>query len=380
MTGGDVKIDLPYVHEDVDRHGNVRVYFRRRKGAAKIRLKEPVGSSAFMAEYRAAMAKSAGVQIGAAAVKANTLRWLYVQYLESPPFRRLDPGTQKTRRSILEAALLEPTEPGAETCFADFPLERLTPKAIKVLRDRKAQTAPHAADNRLKALRVMFAWAEEAEMIASSPATHVKGTGTPLKGHHSWTVEEVRRFEERHPVGTKARLALALFLFTGQRRSDVVLFGRQHVREGWLRFTQVKNGRRNPVTLELPVLPALERIIAQSPCGALTFLETAYGRPFTFNGFGNKFRDWCDEAGLPHCSAHGLRKAGATIAAENGATEYELMAIFGWRDPKQAAYYVRAARQKVLAGAAMEKLMVNEGGTKDPHRSRGMVPHRKKNG
>lgn len=35
---------------------------------------------------------------------------------------------------------------------------------------------------------------------------------------------------------------------------------------------------------------------------------------------GNKMREWCDEAGLPQCSAHGLRKAGAAIAAERGAT------------------------------------------------------------
>jgi hypothetical protein len=52
--------------------------------------------------------------------------------------------------------------------------------------------------------------------------------------------------------------------------------------------------------------------------GDLTFLVTKHGKPFTANGFGNWFRDRCDEARLPQCSAHGLRKAGATIAAENG--------------------------------------------------------------
>jgi hypothetical protein len=51
-------------------------------------------------------------------------------------------------------------------------------------------------------------------------------------GFHSWTREEVEQFEARHLIGTKARLAMALLLYTGQRRSDVVLFGRQHVRDG----------------------------------------------------------------------------------------------------------------------------------------------------
>ena len=94
-------------------------------------------------------------------------------------------------------------------------------------------------------------------------------------------------------------------------------------------------------------------IIAASPCGDLTFLENDLGRAFSAAGFGNKFREWCDEAGLPHCSAHGLRKAGATIAAENGATEHQLMAIFGWTTPAMAAVYTRAANRKRLAGEMM---------------------------
>ena len=63
-----------------------------------------------------------------------------------------------------------------------------------------------------------------------------------------------------------------------------------------------------------------------------TFLVTEYGKPFSDNGFGNKMRQWCNDAGLPECSSHGLRKASATILAEAGATEHQLMAIFGWSD------------------------------------------------
>jgi integrase len=62
----------------------------------------------------------------------------------------------------------------------------------------------------------------------------------------------------------------------------------------------------------------------------MTYLVTAYGRPFTVWCFGNKMRQWCNGAGLPHCAAHGLRKAGAATAAENGATSQQLMAILGW--------------------------------------------------
>ena len=84
-----------------------------------------------------------------------------------------------------------------------------------------------------------------------------------------------------------------------------------------------------------------------TPTGNLAFLVKAFGKPFTSNGFGNWFRKQCDEAGLKHCSAHGLRKAGAALAAENGATERQLMAIFGWTTMKEASRYSRAAPEGV---------------------------------
>jgi hypothetical protein len=67
-------------------------------------------------------------------------------------------------------------------------------------------------------------------------------------------------------------------------------------------------------------------------------------------------RKWCDDAKLPHCSAHGLRKAGAVIAAENGATSAQLQAVFGWTTSEQSDHYTRAAERKKLATAGAELL------------------------
>jgi integrase len=77
-------------------------------------------------------------------------------------------------------------------------------------------------------------------------------------------------------------------------------------------------------------------------------------------GFGNWFRDRCDEAGLPQCAAHGLRKAAATILAERGATDCQLMAVFGWESAKEATKYTKAANRKRLAAAAMRLEDQNE--------------------
>ena len=86
---------------------------------------------------------------------------------------------------------------------------------------------------------------------------------------------------------------------------------------------------------------------------------TEYGKSFTAAGFGGWFRARCDEAGLHHCSAHGVRKAGATIAAENGATDRQLMALYDWTSEKQANVYTAAADRKRLAADAA-KLIVRD--------------------
>ena len=212
---------------------------------------------------------------------------------------------------------------------------------------------PEAANGRVKAIRAVCAWAVEEKHLATNPARDVLRIKHASSGYHSWTPEEVEKFEQAYPIGSKPRLALALLIYTGVRRSDVVRLGNQHARDRWLRFRQHKNRNRHPVEVEIPILPELQRVLDASPTGDLTFLATAYGRPFTAAGFGIRFREWCNKAGLPHCTAHGLRKAGAALAAENGATEHQLMAIFGWQTIKEAERYTKAARRKKMAGCPL---------------------------
>ena len=145
----------------------------------------------------------------------------------------------------------------------------------------------------------------------------------------------------------------------------MVIFGKQHVRGEVIRYVPKKTLYKRRDVSQKPLLPILAQIISLSPCGSLTFLETAYGKPFTAAGFGNWFRDRCDEAGLPQCTAHGLKKAGATIAAENGATTRQLMAMFDWSTISQAEVYTRAADQKRLAGEAMGLISWDRIGNED---------------
>jgi integrase/recombinase XerD len=174
----------------------------------------------------------------------------------------------------------------------------------------------------------------------------------------------VERYESRHPAGTKARLALALLLYTACRREDATRLGQQHISNGRLKYIQAKNEHRSPIEMDIPVHPDLADVVAKTKLtGRETFLVTNYGKPFSPAGFGIRFRQWCDQAGLPHCSAHGLRKATAARLAERGASPHEIMSITGHRTLQEVERYTRGARQKELADRAMAKLLGGRTGT-----------------
>jgi integrase/recombinase XerD len=340
-----VRIKLKHLVEDVDRHGNVRRYVRL-PGRKKVRIREAIGTPEFMAAYGHAVASGDEKPRQARDAARGSFRALCVSYFGSSAFNHLDQSTKNWRRHHLDEIA---------RAHGDKPVALMQSKHVRRLRD-ELQKNPVVANLRLKALRALFSWAVEEEQASHNPTISVRPIKHISKGFHSWEMSEIEKYETRHPVGTKARLAMGLLLYTACRREDVVRLGPQHIRDGRLRYRQAKNEHRSPVDLDIPVHPDLRTIVEATPTNHLTFLTTAYGRAFTPSGFGNKFREWCNEAELPHCSAHGLRKAAAARLAERGATAHEIMAITGHRSLEEVERYTRAARQGKLADAAIAKL------------------------
>ncbi len=342
-----VPVRYPHVVRDTDRHGNVRVYLRL-PGQVKIRLRELPGTAAFDAEYRRAIAVGAPVKAPAKGeVRPGSINALCVAYFASAEFKRMTPRSQRVRRLILDKFRAD---------YGNRSAAQLQPSHLRRIMDAKVDT-PEAANGLLKALRAVFAAAIVRDLLSDNPALRVPYL--PPKrpdGFHAWTVEEVAKFEARWPIGSVPRLALALLLFTGQRRSDVVQLGKQHERNGWLHFTQTKNRTRKPVRLELPIVAELRRIIDATPSGDLAYLTSERGTPYSAETFGNAFRKWCRQAGLPQCSPHGLRKAAASRLAESGASAMEIAAVTGHRTLKEVARYTQAAQQRVMAEAALTRL------------------------
>jgi integrase len=335
-----------FVVEDVDRYGNVRIYFRR-KGQPKIRISEMPGTPGFDAEYQRALSGALKPPSASQHIPAipGTMRWLCEQYYASAKFRSLAESTSKVRRGILE-----------EICqrAGNFRYAMMETSHVAKLRDEKS-AFPEAANNRVKVLRQLFAWASSTEYgyAKGNPARDV--SKLPSKnpdGIRAWSEADAASYEARHSIGTKARLAFDLLLYTGVRRSDVVKLGPQMERDGKLLFTETKGASRKLKTHELPILRPLRQSIDATSIGHLVYLVTAWGQPHSIKGFGNWFKKRCREAGLEGLSAHGLRKLGAQRCAEAGATEHQLMALFGWTNPQQAAVYTKKANRARLEAEA----------------------------
>ena len=328
----------PHLHHERTRHGALVWYVRVGKGP-RVRIAHTYGTPEFTEAYRAALAGDEP----APARKASdgSLAWLIERYRASQTWAALSPATRKMRERIYERAI---AKGGARPC-------RLV-KAEDILDALEAQRdTPFQATKFLDAMRGLFKWAMSAKHVVVDPTFGVRAKKPKTDGFKVWTEEEVAHFERRWPLGTRERLAFDLLLYTGLRRGDVAQLGPQHVRDGIITLRTAKTGQ----VVTLPVLPPLAESIAAGPTGALAFVTGEKGRPMVKEAFGNWFRDACNAAGVAG-SAHGLRKLGATRAADNGATEAELEAIFGWRGGAMASLYTREANRKKLAKGAMSKM------------------------
>ena len=204
----------------------------------------------------------------------------------------------------------------------------------------------------MRAIRHFTRYAVGAGLIDADPAVAVtRAKMTKTGGFYTWTEEDVAKFEARHPVGSKARLALALYLNLGVRKSDVVRIGPRHIRDGILHnFLPQKGSRTGGHRISVRLFEETRALIAATPVtGTETYLVTSFGKPFTANGFGNKMREWCDEAGLPDCTSHGLRKLMMVRLAHAGYSAPQIGAISGHKDLREIQLYIEQMDRSKMA-------------------------------
>jgi integrase len=334
------KIDLKFVHRV--RKGARTYHYFRRSGFPSVALPGAPGTREFTAAYDALL-KQERPPIGADHVVAGSMSAMAADWYRSAGFSRLTDTSKRTYRRLLESFLKD---------HGDKPVASLEPRHLLAILDRRSAT-PAQANALRNVLRLLLQFGFERGWRKDNPARDVKRLRYTKKPYATWTEADITAFEERWPLGSRARLALALLLYTGQRRGDVIGMGPQHVKHGSVEVVQGKTGTR----LAIPLHPALRAAIAAHPGGHLAFLVTQTGEPFTATGFYNWFVECAEKAGLGKgLSPHGLRKAAARRLAEAGCTPHQIASITGHRTLAEVERYTAAANQRQLAEAAVTRL------------------------
>jgi len=336
------KIDLPYVQRFKDRHGKWRHYYRR-KGRKGVPLPGEPGSTQFMVAYEAACGSAAPSPNSTSGVEPRTINALVIRYYASTEFQTLKPVTQANYRNILDRF---------RAVHGDKRVEAVETRHLDAIFD--AMPKRFAAVNLRRRLSRVFRLAVRIGWRRDNPISQSEVKRPKTEGYIPWSEEDIAQFERHWAVGSKERLAFALLLYTGCRRSDVSSLGRQHVQDGRISVVQFKGGKRVSIPIHQNLKPLIEGH------NGLTFVLTQYGKPFTHAGFTQWFVDKAKLAGLEKRTPHGLRKAAGRRLAEAGCSAKQIAAVLGHDTLRQVETYTRDADQSRLADGAFEILMKSQ--------------------
>lgn len=323
--------------------------WRFRGGSYSRELGTDYGSDDFARRYEdAALELAGGKKAGAGADKTvlGSVSDLVARWYQSPDFRNLAPLTQYGHRGIIEPFRAE---------HGDKLVQLLARRHVAAILAKKADT-PAAAKNLRKRLNQILDFAVSLDWITANPARLTKSYKVGGDGFHTWSEDDISQFYRGHAPGTMAHRAVTVMLYTGTARVDAVALGPLNMRGTRLEYRRRKMEGRDGVLISIPLHPDLAALLADLPKDR-PYLATAYGKGRSPNGLGDLVREWCNMAGLPECSAHGLRKACARRLAEAGATAHEIMAVTGHKPLAEVQRYTEAALREGLADSAVAKLL-----------------------
>lgn len=359
-------IKLKYIDRFVDRHGRERLYFRRDRGP-RIPLPGRPGTPEFMVAYEQAALGELPERTPRLRGMPGTFDRLVQDYFGAPEYLRLAVSSQKTYHSVIERLIVDEG-------IGHRLVREMTREHVRSIVSKRSET-PGAANSVLQKLKVLIHFAIDNGWRKDDPTLRIKKFA---KGEfHTWTEEELTQYERTWPIGTTERLAYALLLYTGQRRSDVVTMSWSAVSDGTICVVPLKTKRTSGVKLWIPIHPILEKVLDATERNGETILRTAYGQPFSNNGFGGFMADKIARARLPdRCVTHGLRKAAARRLAEAGCSANEIASITGHATLQEVARYTKGAEQRKLAQAAMRRLSAQKTGSdsQTSARSLGIIP------
>lgn len=329
-----------------DRHGVPR--WRYRKGNFEAQLGKDYGSDEFIRRYDEAETGKRSHGAGTNRTRPLSLSALIAQYYVSPQFLANKISTQTVHRNILEKLRVE----HGNKRITDEHLKR--EHIIKILSEKAA--FPHAANRLRTQISLLMQLAIDLGWRETNPILTIRKYKTPSGGFHTWEDAEIEQYYNTHEFGTLAHTVLTLLLYTAAARIDAVRLGRGNIKNGRIIYYRAKESERDGQRISVPILPPLQKVLDALPSDQFTFLQTRQGKSRSENGLGNLMRKWCDDACLPECTAHGLRKAQGRRLAEAGCTNKQIQAWLGHKTATQSDVYTKDADIERLSDDAADLL------------------------
>jgi integrase len=388
-TGKPDQPERRYLYADMSQRGQLRYYVQLRNKLPKNRIKAEFGTPEFEAEVDAAIAAQIalygndGDYINAqkqrnesrpalpmTPAKPGTLRWFWNLYKQSDHWlgdlsvghEGLADSTRLQRTGLIESLL-----PGN----GEKPFAVLTRKVIKT--EMKART-PSQAGNLLSALRGMIRWmVDEGHLDEDDDPTIGLKSGKAKASRESggfvpWTEDDMALYRAKWPLGTEARLMFDILHYTFLRLGDAHRFGPPHLRQIVRKMAvQIATEKsQGNTTVTVPVHPEFAESLRAARAAGIIGAEVFTGKwvrgrvmPMNKKAWAAKFKKYAVLAGVnePKKSCHGIRKARAEVAAYADCTESQMMAMFGWTDPKMPAHYIAQANREKLGMNGMDKIV-----------------------
>lgn len=348
-----MKVDYPGLIRQILPSGTV-IYRVRPKGqhSKRIQIDGIPGSEEFSRQYNLARrgVKPDPQKKPSEEAIPQSIGWLVHSYLEHLEERvkagNTSAKTVKKKRNLLAKLIVDPDRK------MQVPREKLIE-----LQDKMA-ASPAQADAFIEAVAVLFDWAIDRKYIKENTARGIKSVYKKGDGAKPWKAADVTAFFAKHKAGTTPHVAMSVLLWTGCRIEDLTVLGREHecVIDGIeaLRWVPLKKGSTEVC---IPLLDPLKTAVRAPKVLATTYVAKRGGNTYASgDAMSAMFKRWCQDAGLGHLSAHGVRKGLAEVLAEMGSSQYDIMAILGHSEAKTSEVYTRRVERWNLAKTALAKV------------------------
>ena len=313
--------------------GRTYYYFGRGKGA--VRLPDDPNSPEFLAMV-ADLADPKNRR------PADTVATLADTYSGSPEFDNLAHETRRVYLGILKRIQSHK--------IGTMPLEAADdPRSRRhFMRWRnEMRSTPRRADLSMAVLKRLFSFGIDQGLMSYNPVSAVGRLSKGTRAEIVWTDDQIDLALGGFP--TILAQAVALALWTGQRKADILGLRWKDIDGEYIRITQSKTGAKVSIYLThrlRSILDAIEKV------GPLV-LTNSLGRPWTSSGFDSSWKKAMASAAITGVTFNDLRGTAENRLRESGCTEAECYSITGRQMHGSAkAYYNRS---DVLSRIAMQK-------------------------